>query len=111
VQLNSLQLLSVNTEDTTANVVQANKLKRGSRIVTFVPGQVERERKRRLLVLDAVDRELYSKEAHSIVIPVANLKQWRLATPRVKVYTLPVLGEEGANVRLRRVHLCTINFE
>lgn len=118
VQLNDLQLLSVNTEDTAANVVRPKKLKKGSLIVTYVPDvrslklrTAEGERKRRLMVYDAGDNELYSKEAHSITIPVATLKKWRLTTPRVKIYTIPVLGEEGAAVRLRRIHLCTVNFE
>lgn len=110
VTLNSLQLLSVNTEDTTANVVQAKKLKKGSLIVTFVPGQVEGERKRRIMVYDDAGTELYSKEEHSIIISVATLKKWRLTTSRIKIYTIPNLGEEGAAVRLRRMHLCTVNF-
>lgn len=111
VQLNSLQLLSVNTEDTAANVVQAKNLKKGSLLVTFVPARAEGERKRRMTVVDANDNELYSKETHNLVLPVATLKKWRLTTPRVKVYTLPDLGAAGANVRLRPVHLCTINFD
>ena len=111
VQLNSKTLLTANEENTTKNVVKSGELKKGSLIVTYYPGKVENERKRRIMIFDSNDQELYSKEAHSIVVPVANLKKWRLTSPQISVYTIPVLGEEGANVRLRRVHLATINLE
>lgn len=111
VQLNSKTLLNANTEDTATNVVALNDIKKGSLLVTYVPGKVVGERKRRLMIFDANDQELYSKEAFSIAVPAASLKKWRLTTPFVKVYTMPVLGAEGATMRLRRIHLCTINFE
>lgn len=111
VQVNSKTLLTANDEDTVKNIVTADDLKKGSLIVTYHPGKVENERKRRLMIFDVADQELYSKEAHSISVPVASLKKWRLASPRIKVYTIPILGEEGANVRLRRVHLATIVLE
>ena len=111
IQLNSKTLLTATGEDTTRNLVKANDLKKGSLIVTYHPGKVENERKRRIMIYDINDRELYAKEAHSISVPVASLKKWRLTSPQVKVYTIPVLGEEGANVRLRRVHLCTIKLD
>ena len=111
VQLNSKTLLTANEENTAKNVVKSGDLKKGSLIVTYYPGKVENERKRRIMIFDSNDQELYSKEAHSIVVPVANLKKWRLTSPQISVYTMPVLGEEGANVRLRRVHLATINLE
>ncbi|HEY0042190.1 MAG TPA: hypothetical protein VGB71_16075 [Flavisolibacter sp.] len=111
IQLNSKTLLTATEEDTTRNLVKANDLKKGSLIVTYHPGKVENERKRRIMIYDINDRELYAKETHSISVPVASLKKWRLTSPQVKVYTIPVLGEEGANVRLRRVHLCTIKLD
>ena len=111
VQLNSEVLLSANEEDTTLNVIPLKDLKKGSLIVTYVPAKAENERKRRLMIFDDKDQEIYTKEAHSISIPASSLKKWKLNTPYVKVYTIPVLGEEGANVRLRRVHLATINFK
>jgi len=111
VQVNSKTLLTANEENTTKNVVKSGELKKGSLIVTYYPGKVENERKRRIMIFDNNDQELYSKEAHSIVVPVADLKKWRLTSPQISIYTIPVLGEEGANVRLRRVHLATINLE
>jgi hypothetical protein len=111
VQLNSKSLLTATEEDTLKNVVKADDLKKGALIVTYHPGKVENERKRRIMIFDQNDQELYSKEMHNISVPVASLKKWRLTSPQVKVYTIPVLGEEGANVRLRRVHLCTIKLD
>ena len=111
VQLNSKTLLTANTEDTTANTISVNDLKKGSLIVTYVPGAVEGQRKRRIMVFDANDRELYSEQTLSLVIPVKNLKKWKLTSPRIKIYTVPVLDEGGALVRLRRVHLCTIRLD
>jgi hypothetical protein len=110
VQLNSKVLLTAKAEDTVNNVVRLNHLKKGSLLVTYIPGKVQNERKRRLVVYDANDNELYSKTAFSISIPTATLKKWKLTTPQLKIYTWPELGKAGANVRLRRVHLCTINF-
>lgn len=111
VQLNSKTLLTATEEDTTKNVVKADDLKKGSLIVTYVPSKPDNERKRRIMIFDLNDQELYSKEAHSITVPVEKIKKWRLTMPQIKVYTIPVLGEEGANVRLRRVHLATINID
>ena len=111
VELNSKVLLAANKEDTIANVVTIKDLKKGSLLVNYVPGKVQDERKRRLMIFDAGDNELYSKEAFNITIPAATLKEWRLASPQLKIYTIPVLGEQGMAVRLRRIHLCTINFE
>ena len=111
VQLNSTTLLTANEEDTAKNIVKADDLKKGTLIVTYHPGKVENERKRRIMIFDMSDQELYSKEEHSISVPDENLKKWRLTSPQIKVYTIPVLREAGANVRLRRVHLATINLE
>lgn len=111
VQLNSKVLLTAKTEDTTANTVTLKDLKKGSLIVTYVPGRVEGERKRRLMIYDEADRELYSKETFNLVVPVSSLKKWKLSSPVLKIYTIPVLGEAGAAVRLRRVHLCTLKFD
>gem|GEM_PF-6096202 len=111
VALNSKLLLTATEEDTLKNQVIVKDLKKGSLIVTYVPGKVENERKRRLMIFDASDRELYSKEAHNISVPVASIKKWRYNTPFLRVYTIPVLGAEGANVRLRRVHLATIQLQ
>jgi hypothetical protein len=111
VLLNSKTLLTANGEDTMKNVARINDLKKGSLIVTYHPGKVTNERKRRIMIFDAADQELYSKEAYNIAVPVASIKKWRLTTPVIRVYTIPVLGEAGANVRLRRVHLATLNLE
>ncbi len=111
VQLNSKTLLTANTEDTVTNVVSVNDLKKGSLIVTYNPGKAENERKRRLAIYGDNDNELYSKEAFTISIPTSTLKKWKHTTSQIKIYTWPALGAEGANVRLRRVHLCTINFK
>ncbi len=111
VELNSKTLLNATTEDTTANTIAVKDLKKGSLIITYVPGQIEGQRKRKLMVYDAGDNELYSKESLNLVIPIKTLKKWRETSSRIKVYTIPVLGESGAMVRLRRVHLCTIQFD
>jgi hypothetical protein len=111
VELNSKTLLTAKTEDTTANTISVNDLKKGSLIVTYVPGVAEGQRKRKLMVYDAGDKELYARENLSIVIPVKTLKKWKQTSPQIKIYTIPVLGEAGATVRLRRVHLCTIRFD
>jgi hypothetical protein len=111
VQLNDKTLLMANEEDTLKNRAWVKDLKKGALMVTYHPGKVEGERKRRIMIFDVNDQELYSKEAHSISIPVKTLKEWKWKTPRIHVFTIPVLGQDGANVRLRRVHLATINLE
>jgi hypothetical protein len=62
-------------------------------------------------VYDSGDKELYSSETLSLVLPVKTLKKWKQTSPWLKIYTVPVLDEGGATVRLRRVHLCTLKFE
>ncbi|HUC81316.1 MAG TPA: hypothetical protein VMR70_10395 [Flavisolibacter sp.] len=111
VQLNNKTLLLANEEDTLKNRVWIDDLKKGALMVTYHPGKVENERKRRIMIFDGADRELYSKEAHSISVSAKELKKWKWESPQIHIYTIPVLGEDGANVRLRRVHLATVYLD
>ena len=111
VVLNSKALLAANTEDSVNNVVTLNDLKKGTLVVTYTPGKVQSGLSRRIAVYDAMDNELYSKEALSIVIPVANLKKWQRDTlSPIKIYTWPVSKDPAIKLKVRRVHLCTINL-
>ncbi len=112
VQLNSKTLLTANKEDTVANVATITDIKKGSLVVTYVPGKAQSGWGRRLMVFDAANNELYSKEDFSMIIPAANLKKWhRSGIAQLKVYTIAVPKDPRIKVKLRRVHLCTINLE
>lgn len=111
VQLNSAVLLTAKAEDTAANVVKLNGLKKSSLILVYTPGKVEGERKRRLVLHDAADQEVLSRTDFKLVIPVADLKKWRLTNNRMKIYTWPDPGPNAHLVRLRRMHLCTLVLE
>ena len=110
-QLNINILLTVEEEDTTANVIKLNDLKKGNLIVTYNPEAPKEGWGRQLMVYGVADNELYSKEALKIVIRVATLKKWKKTNAALKIYTLPISKDPRIKLKVRRVHLCTIKFE
>ena len=110
VQLNNKTLLTAKKEDTTANVVSLKDVNKGSLTLTYIQAKVQHKWGRRLVVYDVTDNELYAKEAFSITIPTATLKKWKKVHSQIKIYTWPVSNDPRIKLKVRRVHLCTINF-
>ncbi len=111
IQLNNKTLLTAKKEDTTANVVSVKDLKKGSLIITYTPGTADSKWGRRLSIYDVAENELYTKEAFSITIPATTLKKWKQNHSKIKIYTWPISKDPRIKLKVRRVHLCTINFE
>jgi hypothetical protein len=110
IQLNSQTLLTAKKEDTTANLISITDIKKGSLIITYASGKADSKWGRRLAIYDVTDNELYAKEAFSITIPAATLKKWKAIHSQIKVYTWPISKDPRIKLKVRRVHLCTINF-
>ena len=111
VQLNNKKLLTAIQEDTVANQVTVHDLKKGSLMIRYRE-PLNKNFGRSIGVYTIDDVELYKKQEKTLIIPVKLLKQWARKAQPVKVYTLmvPLNAATAAVVRLRRVHLCTINF-
>ena len=110
VKINSKTLLTAKKEDTALNVVSIADIKKGSLVVSYTPGKMQSEWGRRLVIYDLADNELYAKEAFNITIPAATLKKWKKNHSQIKIYTWPVSKDPRIKLKVRRVHLCTINF-
>ena len=113
VVLNNKPLLTAKTEDTANNIATINDIKKGALVVTYVPAKPQPGWGRRIAVYDATDNELYSKETMTLVVPAKSLKQWhRNNSKQIKIYTwaVPKDPDQAIKVRVRRVHLCTINL-
>ena len=110
VQLNSKVLLTATQEDVEKNVVTLKDLKKGSLLVSYRETP-DKDWSRTIAVYDVNDAELYKKQERSITLPVTQLKQWAKKGTPIKVYTMLVPLNPAIAVRLRRVHLCTINFK
>ena len=119
VMHNKKVLLSAHEEDASKNSIKLTasgfKTKNSYTVSYFQMNTAVNRNKwiRTIAIFDERDNELYRKDAVSIKMPDAQLKKMLLANKIVKVYTwaLPKDPKEAARVRIRRVHLCTIELK
>jgi len=103
-------LLKAAEEDTTANVIAIKR----SKITSLVVSYAEPRRKdwsRYIMVYDRADNELISKETYNLSLSASVLKNWAKKNSQVKIYTIPRNLNPAIAIKVRRVHLCTINFQ
>ena len=65
-------------------------------------------------IYNEADKELYRKDTDSVKLPDTQLKKMLLEnnnTVRIYTWALPKDPKEAARVRIRRVHLCTIELK
>ena len=71
------------------------------------------EWKRTIGIYNETDKELLRKDTSAIKLPDTQLKKMLQENKTIKIYTwsIPKDPKEAARVRIRRVHLCTIELK
>lgn len=118
IKLNQKVLLSAAAEDETKN---SKKIKRtelnkpGYLEVLYKEMPVKTGWQRSLLLFDENDMELWRKDNSKAAVKISNatLKKLFAGKTRIKIYTisLPTDPNKAAAVRVRRVHLCTLELK
>jgi hypothetical protein len=100
-----------NTERNTVSVFPA-RLKQGYMRVNYHQKEKNPGWVRTLAVFDSTGNELYKKQGAELRLTTAQLKKW-MALKKVEVYTwsLPTDPKLAATVRVRRVHLVTLQLK
>lgn len=118
VVLNKKQLLKANTESETVNSKKVNRslFKQPSYLeITYTQKQVTAGWTRSLLFFDENDTELYRKDKVKGTMKISNSILLKLFSTKknIKIYTIstPTDPSIAATVRIRRVHLCTIDLQ
>ncbi len=118
VKLNSKVILSAVTENEITNTKKlntANLNKKGSLDILYKQAKTMDGWKRSLLFFDENDNELFRKDSIGATTRFSNstIKEWVAGKKKLKIYTvsLPTDPNKAAAIRVRRVHLCTLELE
>jgi hypothetical protein len=111
--LDKKTLLTALAEDEQKNTIQISsaELKKGKNlVVTYKEQSRQKGWERTLFVFNENDKELKTQVGKKLSLKVSDLKTWLNQNKEVKIYTLnsPTDPKMKAQVRLRRVHLCTL---
>ena len=116
IKLNQKVLLSTSTEDEAKNSKKIKRIelnKPGFLEVLYKEMPVKTGWQRSLLFFDENDTELWRKDSSTSKIPNAIFKKISAGKKKIKIYTisLPIDPNKAAAVRVRRVHLCTLELK
>ena len=117
VYQNKKLLISANEESETKNIRSINKTdlnKIGDLIVTYEEANPDKEWKRTIAIFDEQDQNLFEKaEINKIQISNVDLKKIIKDKTKIKIYTwaIPKDPAKAAVIRIRRVHLCTLELK
>ena len=105
VQKNILPVKRSDLKSTYSFIVSYSEMKATARRNTWI---------RTIGIYNEADKELYRKDTDTVKLPDTQLKKMLLENNNtIKIYTwaLPKDPKEAARVRIRRVHLCTIELK
>jgi len=114
---NKKLLVNANEENETKNIVAINKTelnKAGELIVMYEEGNPNKEWKRTIAILDEKDINLFEKaEINKIQVSNTILKKLTAGKTKLKIYSwsIPKDPAKAALIRIRRVHLCTLELK
>jgi len=111
--LDKKTLLTALAEDEQKNrvIISPGDLKKSKNlVVTYKEPSQQKGWERTLFVFNEDDKELKTQMGKKLSLKVSDLKDWLNQNKEVKIYTLnsPIDPKMKAQVRLRRVHLCTL---
>jgi hypothetical protein len=115
VSLGKKVLLRATAEDESANVItikRSDLKKKGNFVLSYTPGSDERTRwNRTITVYGANDTELQQHKGNTVTLSNSALAQLVKGKEQITVYTMAIPSDKkkAALVRIRRVHLVTIN--
>jgi hypothetical protein len=114
---NNKKMLTVTKEDAAKNkiVIKAAELKKsGSLIIAFPVSKAKSEWKRNILIYDTADNMLLTKEdVTGLTLTNTELTALLAGKKKFSVFTtsIPRDPKKAAAVRVRRVHLCTVEVK
>ena len=118
IKLNKKVLLSATAEDEVKNIKKIKSVelnKPGYLEVLYKEMPVKTGWQRSLLFFDENDTELWRKDNSKAATKISNaiLKKLFTGKNKIKIYTisLPTDPNKAAAVRVRRVHLCTLELK
>ena len=107
-------LLTAYTESDSANVVNLSKkdLKAGKYFFTYTGVNKDSGLVRTLTIVDPADREVYQCKEGSFTLTAKQLKKLIKDAKTLRIYTMAIPSDpaKAAIVRVRRVHLCTLQY-
>jgi hypothetical protein len=106
-------LLNASTEDEQKNVIeitQADMKKSKSFVVSYKESSPQKGWERTIIIYDGKDSELKKQTGEKLYLKTSELKLLLDRSKTIKIYTLnsPTDPKMKSQVRLRRVHLCTL---
>lgn len=117
ISLNKKIILSTSNEDETANTkkIQRSALTKKAAFldIKYTQGRVRTGWDRSIIFYDENDAELLSKNIKAgIKLSSKEMKKIATAGKKIKIYTIAVPADPkiAATVRVRRVHLCTLEL-
>jgi len=114
---NKQLLLSTSEESEAKNTRSINKVdldKIGELIVMYEAGILDKEWKRSIAIFDEKDSTLFEKaEINKIQVTNTDLEKMFRGKTKIKIYTwaIPKDPAKAAVIRIRRVHLCTLELK
>jgi len=120
IQHNKRKIFSASEENVQKNVISVKHTDLKSTynfIVSYSEIKMNTNRNgwiRTIGIYNEADKELFRKDTGRVKLPDAQLKKMLLENNNtIKIYTwaLPKDPKEAARVRIRRVHLCTIELK
>ena len=116
VLANDQTVLNTSTENPEKNLVHINSSvlkKKKEVVIQFYEKKKRKGWERTLVVVDQNERELLQQKGSRLKIKNATLLNWYKTSPQIKIYTLslPLDPDLRSSVRVRRVHLCTLESQ
>ena len=116
---NNKVILETNKSDETANVrkIKSSDLNKSCFLeINYKEADAKKEKEwiRSFMLMDENDKELLRKDStRNVKIAAAELKKLFGEQKKVKIYTIAIPADPGlaARVRVRRVHLCTLELQ
>lgn len=114
VSLDKKSLLSTSSEDAEKNVVKlsAADLKK-SLVIAYTEASPQKGWERTITIYNDKDAELKKATSKKLTLKASDLKKLFEKSKTLKIYTvnMPTDPKMKAQVRIRRVHLCTLILE
>ena len=117
VKHNKIELLNTGKSDPVQNIIaitQTDLNKAGELVIMYKETNPQKKWVRYLVVYDDAENILIQKKGISILkLSNVSLKKFLLKNSVIKIFTwnLPADPKQAAGIRVRRLHLCTIELK
>lgn len=113
VKLNNKLLLATSKEDEKANIkkIKSTEWKKSGYLEIHFKEAYPNTWKRSFLFFDEQDEQLLAKDnVISVKLTIASLRKLFAGKKQIRIYTIVAPLNPGIAIRIRRVHLCTLQL-